>query len=72
MTVIIPFGKYKGASVESIIASDPAYHLWACNNNVHPLCEHLCTHVPLTNKRKKYKADYYGYDHCEIYEYGEN
>ena len=52
MTVIMPFGKYKGESIENIIASDPAYHLWACNNNVHPLCEYPCTHVPSANKRK--------------------
>jgi hypothetical protein len=72
MTVIMPFGKYKGESIENIIASDPAYHLWACNNNVYPLCEYPCTHVPSANKRKKYTASQYGYDHCEIYEYGEN
>ena len=69
--VLMPFGKYKGKTLKNIIENHPHYHMWARNNNVMPLAEYPCTFIPPPIKRKNTYSQY-GYDHCEIYEYGED
>ena len=74
--LLMPFGKHKGLSLDYIAKEYPAYHRWAIKNDVLPLC--AIKAEPLTIKprpiRKIKNVDRfgYGYDHCEIYEYGEN
>ena len=70
--VLMPFGKHKGLPLDYIAKEYPAYHRWAINNDVSPLC---CIKAePLVIKPRPVNANRfsYGYDHCEIYEYGEN
>jgi hypothetical protein len=49
--------------------------MWAIENGVSPLCFIKAEQLPI-NPRKIKNSDRfgfgYGYDHCEIYEYGEN
>ena len=72
--VLMTFGKHKGLPLDYIVKEYPAYHKWAIKNDVLPLCSIKAE--PLTIKprpvRKIKNVDSYGYDHCEIYEYGEN
>jgi hypothetical protein len=74
MNSIMSFGKHKGLPLDYIIKEYPAYHKWAIQNNVPPLC--FINAEPLIIKsrpvRKNSDRSSYDYDHCEIYEYGEN
>jgi hypothetical protein len=70
--VLMTFGKHKGLPLEYIAKEYPEYHRWAIKNDVHPMCSIKA--VPLTIKPRPVCTDRfsYGYDHCEIYEYGRN
>ena len=74
--LLMPFGKHKGLSLDYIAKEYPAYHKWAIKNNVLPLCsikaEPLIIKPRPVRKIKKADGFGHGYDHCEIYEYGEN
>lgn len=74
--LLMPFGKHKGLSLDYIAKEYPAYHKWAIKNDVFPLCsikaEPLTIKPRPVHKIKNSDRFGYGYDHCEIYEYGEN
>ena len=74
--VLMPFGKHKGLPLDYIAKEYPAYHRWAIKNDVFPLCyikaESLVIKPRPVHKIKNADRFSYGYDHCEIYEYGEN
>ena len=74
--VLMTFGKHKGLPLDYIAKEYPAYHKWAIKNNVLPLCsikaEPLIIKPRPVRKIKNADRFGYGYDHCEIYEYGEN
>jgi hypothetical protein len=73
--VLMPFGKHKGLPLDYIAKEYPAYHRWAIKNNILPLCSIKAEIIIKSRPVRKIKnADRfgYGYDHCEIYEYGEN
>lgn len=74
--VLMPFGKHKGLPLDYIAKEYPAYHRWTIKNNVLPLCsikaEPLIIKPRPVRKIKNTDRFGYGYDHCEIYEYGEN